>query len=52
VEEKHLPTAGKFLFDGPGHAPRTVKYKAQIARNVQASAEAKREEMRARGVGR
>eukprot|EP01043_Picozoa_sp_COSAG02_P057159 COSAG02_NODE_6893_length_3302_cov_4.198876_1_plen_744_part_00 len=52
VEEKHLPTAGKFLFDGPGHAPRSVKYKAQIARNVQAAAEAKREEMRARGVGR
>lgn len=52
VQDKHLPTAGKFLFDGPGHAPRTIKYKQRIVRNVQAAQEEKRAAMRAHGIGR
>jgi hypothetical protein len=52
VEEKHLPTAGKFLFDGPGRVPRSTKYKAVIQTNVQAAAEARREAMKERGIGR
>lgn len=34
VTEKHEPMAGKFLFDGAGRVPRSVKYTAVMKANV------------------